>query len=186
MTINNRIVTVLIVAILLISLVVVLAVINQKTNRKTKSLNKSFQVSSSSAGFDKSLQNEKNSKIATTSSANLNIPKNLPNGVNVINLEPIKGKNGNASVVTVQDNGSFVIAIEATLSELPNESNYTAWIVKKGSDETLPLGNLKKVESKYILSATLKGKISDYRTLIISQETHDDNVLEVRILEKTL
>lgn len=130
--------------------------------------------------------NQIRSPDARPGDANANIPQNLPAGVNVFNLKAVDEKSAQATALIVKNDGEFVVDVETTLSDPPGGVVYSAWLVKKVSDETLFLGKLKKSGDKYILSSTQSGDIASFKLLIITQETRDDNLPEKRIFEKSL
>lgn len=149
---------------------------------------KSLNVLESSKEQAINLPNEKSNDQESEAQSTLNIPSNLPAEVKTLNLEPVSGKSGQATIVIVEDkeNGSFVVNVEANLEDLPKAQNYTSWLVKKGSSEVIPTGNLNKMHGRYILSASIYGNLADYVTILITQETKDDNTPEVKIFEKSL
>lgn len=130
--------------------------------------------------------NQTGSPDASLGDANANIPRNLPTGVNAFNLKAVKGKNGEATVLAVRDDGNFVVDIETTLTDPTTGTNYAVWLVRKGSEENLYLGQLKKVQDKYLFSTTQRGALEDYRLLKITQETNNDQAPETLIFEKSL
>ena len=159
----------------------------------SKKIGKDLSVSSISGTSSKDLSTKSDnnalSEQNTTQESKqntLNVPSNLPSAVNVLKLDPVGGKSGQATIVVVKDSDNFVMDIDANLADLPDGQNYTAWIIKKDSSETAKLGNLQKVEGRYVLSANVKGDISGYQMVLFTQETKDDNVPEVKIFEKSL
>jgi len=138
---------------------------------------------------ESSKQNSQNISVPTKSATpNYSTPaSNLPPGVSTIVLKAVEGKQGSGTAVVITDGKNLVIAVEAQLPEVPNGQNYFGWFANdKSLKKSISLGKLQKSGEKFIISYKQTGNFSQYRTIVITQETNDDGKPEARILEGSL
>jgi len=123
--------------------------------------------------------------ISATGSAQ--IPNNLPPGVSIVTLRAVNGKQGNASVIAVNDGKNFSLVLEATLADPSAGQNYTAWIAKSStSADLMMLGKLEKNDGKYSISFSKTGDFTAYKLVVVTLQIDNSDKPQTRVLEGSL
>src|SRR3989344_878328 len=131
-----------------------------------------FKNDNASGELQKSTgQEEEKSELS-----DLDLPENLPEGVNTIKLKPVEGKEGQATVISAVDGNNFALAIEASLPDPDEGQSYFAFLAGDlESEQRLAAGKLEKKEGKFVMSFNSTGNLSLYKVLIVTQAKHIDD-----------